>query len=105
MDWIAFSGDLDPDPDAAQAALRQNGFAVTRMPVKFRPRLCHPRDDFLQVVIGGTITNDEKTVGAVMAEIKAIVRDYGGDCFECEVLPLDDVPSFETWFECERRAS
>jgi hypothetical protein len=99
LGWIAFSGDLDPDPDAAAVALRKAGFAVTRLPAKFRPRLCLPRDDFLQATIGGTITNDEKTVGAVMAELNAIVRDYGGDCSECEVLPLDNVPSFDSWFE------
>jgi hypothetical protein len=102
--WIAFTGDLDPDPDAAAIALRAAGFAVTRMPAKFRSRLAHPLDDFMLVSIGGTMTDDdEKIMIAVMDEINAIVDGYGGLCHECDVLPLDDVPSFETWFgQCVR---
>jgi hypothetical protein len=101
LGWIAFSGDLDPDPDAAAVDLRKAGFTIIRLPARFRPRLYHPRDDFLQAVIGGTITDEEKTVGAVMHELNAIVSDYGGDCSECEVLPLDEVPSFDSWFGLE----
>jgi hypothetical protein len=101
MGWIAFAGDLDdpPDPDAAAVALRRVGFHVTRMPEKFRTRLAHPRDDFLMALIGGTIVDEMKTMVAVMGEINRIVDGYGGLCGEVDIFPLDDVPSFETWFE------
>ena len=36
---VAFCRDLDPDPDAAAAALRQAGYEVVMIPEKFRSRL------------------------------------------------------------------
>jgi len=71
MGTIAFSGDLDPDPDSAAVALRKAGFEVTMMPEKFRSRLAHPQDGFIEASKDGT--DDEKTVDAIMDEINAIV--------------------------------
>src|SRR6516162_4674158 len=95
MGTIAFSGDLDPDPDSAAVALRKAGFEVTMMPEKFRSRLAHPQDDFIEASKDGT--DDEKTVGAIMDEINAIVDRYEGLCGECGSIPSDHIP-FEDLF-------
>jgi hypothetical protein len=100
--WIVFSGDFNPDPDAAAVALRRAGFHVTRMTARLRSRLAHllhPLDDFMLVSIGGTITDEEKAVDAVSDELSAIANPYGGECFDCDVYPLNDAPSIETWLE------
>jgi hypothetical protein len=54
------------------------------MPEKFRSRLAHPEDDFMEASIDGI--HDDKIVGAVMHEIDAIVGRYGGACCECGLL-------------------
>ena len=46
---IIFSGDLDPNPEAAAEALRKAGYQVIDAG-RVRPQLAHPRDDFLEVV-------------------------------------------------------
>jgi hypothetical protein len=81
MGWIAFSGDLDPDPDAAAAALRKAGFSVTRLPARFRPRLAHPRDDFLQAVIGGATANTNALVSGIdtIAGARALAGSIAGE--------------------------
>jgi len=93
---ITFSGDLDPDPSDAVFALRRAGFEVTMMPEKFRSRLAHPNDDFMEASIDGTY--DDKVVNAIMHEIDAIVDRYGGLCYECGSMPSDHVP-FEELFD------
>jgi hypothetical protein len=93
---IAFGGDLDPDPSSAAVALRKAGFEVTMMPEKFRPRLAHPEDYFMEASIDGTY--DDKIVDAIMDEIDEIVEGYGGLCCECGLIPSDYVP-FEGIFD------
>ena len=67
MVTVVFSGALDPDPAAAAAALREAGYEVVMMPEKFRSRLVHPRDDFIEVM--KSIVGDEVN--------QAIDRDDG----------------------------
>ena len=92
---IVFSGELDPDPSAAAVALRRAGFEVTMMPEKFRSRLAHPQDGFIEASKDGT--DDEKTVDAIMDEINAIVDRYEGLCGECGSIPSEHIP-FEELF-------
>ena len=91
MGAIAFSGELNPDPSGAAAALRRAGFEVTMMPEKFRSRLTHPEDDFMEASIDGI--DDDKIVDAIMDEIDAIVERCGGLCCECGPIPSDYVPT------------
>ena len=72
MGTITFSGELDPDPSNAAEALRRAGFEVTMMPERFRSRLTHPEDDFMEASIGGI--DDDKIVHAIMNEIDPIVK-------------------------------
>ena len=58
MGAIAFSGNVDPDPIGAAAALRRAGFEVTMMPERFRAYLDHPDDYFMEASIAGT--HDDK---------------------------------------------
>jgi hypothetical protein len=46
------------------------------MPEKFRSRLVHPEDDFMEASIEGI--DDDRIVVAIMDEINAIVDRYGG---------------------------
>lgn len=96
MGIIAFAGDLDPDPYGAATALRRAGFEVTIMPEKFRSRLAHPNDDFMEASIDGAY--DDEVVNAIMQKIDAIVDRYGGLCYECGAMPPDHVP-FEELFD------
>jgi hypothetical protein len=96
MGAIAFGGDLDPDPSGAAVALCRAGFEVIMMPERFRSRLAHPGDDFMETPIEGI--RDNKIVEAIMDEIDAIVERYGGLCCECGPIPSDYLP-FEGLFE------
>jgi hypothetical protein len=95
---IAFSVELEPDPDGAAIALRKAGFTITRLPARFW-HLLIPGDDFLYAVTGGAITDDYKILGAVMNEINVIVRDYGGGCSECGFILADCELSFDELFD------
>ena len=99
MGTIAFSGDLDPDPDSAAVALRKAGFEVTMMPEEFKSRLAHPDDYFMEASIDGT--DDDKSVDAIMDEINTIVDGYGGLCCEWGPMFSDHVP-FEGIFRPQR---
>jgi hypothetical protein len=96
MGAIAFGGELNPDPNGAAVALRRAGFEVTMMPQKFRSRLAHPEDDFMEVSIDGI--PDTEIVNAIRDEIDVIVGRYGGLCCECGPIPSGYVP-FEGLFE------
>ena len=98
---IVFSGELDPDPSAAAVALRRAGFEVTMMPEKFRSRLAHPEDDFIEAAIDGT--DDDRIVGAIRDEINAIVERYGGLCCVCGPMPSDYVPFEDIFHEPKYR--
>jgi hypothetical protein len=74
MGAIAFRGDLNPDSIGAAVALRRAGFEIIMMPEKFRLRLVHPDDDFMEASIEGI--RDNKIVEAIMDEIDAIVGRY-----------------------------
>jgi hypothetical protein len=98
MGAICFAGgdDLAPDPSGAAVALRRAGFEVSMMPEKFRPRLGHPDDYFMEASIAGT--HDDKSMHAIWDEINAIVNRYHGDCWECGPILSDHVP-FEGLFD------
>jgi hypothetical protein len=84
---------FDLDPDLAAAELRQAGYEVYRLPDKCHALLVHPLDDFIEAVIEGS--NDPKVIDAIMDEVEAIVRKYGGLCFECGPIGPDHVPFAE----------
>jgi hypothetical protein len=109
---VAFSGEFgdaeyttDPeceielDPERAAAELREAGYDVFLMPEKYGPRLAHPLDDFIEAVIEGS--DDLKVIKAIMDEVEAIVRKYGGICMECGPVGKDYVP-FADLFEDAR---
>jgi hypothetical protein len=79
MATIIFTGDLDPDPDAAATVLEQAGYAVLRMPEEYRPHLAHPRDYFMEVskhVAGGGAEVLAETE-AMMNDLNALVDPFG----------------------------
>jgi len=54
------------------------------MPEKFRSRLAHPHDYFMETAIKAS--DCEKIVDAIIHEINAIVDRYGGLCVECGAI-------------------
>jgi hypothetical protein len=81
--YVAFSGDLDPDVDAAVRTLERAGYHVNRCPKKYLARVDVEGDDFIEVrVIGG-----EDEMGEFMDDVEAIVSEHGGCC--PEVGPID----------------
>jgi hypothetical protein len=92
MASVAFSGDLNPDPESAAAALRASGYEVFLLP-DGHPLLAHLLDDFIEVVIASAA--DDKIVRAIMDEINGIVDPCGGLCLECGPISSDYVPFLE----------
>jgi hypothetical protein len=87
MATVVFSGELDPDPAAAAAALREAGYEVVTMPEKFRSLLVHPRDDAMEVtkrIVGYEV----KQAIEMMDDVNTIVYRYGAVCDECG--PIDE---------------
>ena len=77
MATVVFSGDLDPDPATAAAALRKAGYEVVTMPEKFRKPLDHPRDNFMEVtkrIVGDEV---EQAIDAMMADVEVLVCGFG----------------------------
>ena len=96
---VVFSGELDPDPAAAAAALREAGYEVVMMPEKFRSRLVHPRDDFMEVtkrIVGDEV---DQAIDAMMDDVDTIVDRYGAMCDDCGQIDEDHVPfsDLELW--------
>ena len=61
------------------------------MPKNLRSGLVHlPEDYAMEASIDGTY--DDKVISAIWDEITAIVRPYGGDCWECGPILPDYVP-------------
>ena len=89
---VVFCGETDPDPAAAAAALREAGYEVVMMPEKFRSRLVHPRDDFIEVT--KRIVGDEvnQAIDAMMDDVDTIVDRYGGMCDDGGQIDEDHVP-------------
>ena len=95
---VVFGGESDPDPAGAAAALREAGYEVVMMPEKFRSRLVHPRDDFIEVT--KRIVGDEVEPGAIyamMGGVNSIVGRYGGMCLECGQIDENHVPFSTLW--------
>ena len=90
---VVFGGETDPDPAGAAAALREAGYEVVMMPEKFRSRLVHPRDDFIEVTkrIVGDEVND--AIDAMMDDVDTLVDrwcDDGGQIDE-DHIPFSDM--------------
>jgi len=100
MATIVFSGDLNPDPDAAAVALRKAGYEVRRMPEKFRPTLAHPRDDFIEALIESD-GSDDKIVDAIWKEIDTIVDQYGALCPQCGFVAANYIPFSDVFRDCD----
>ena len=93
MTTVVFSGERGPDPAAAAAALREEGHEVVTMPEKFRSRLVHPRDDFIEVtkrIVGGEV-NDAMEI-EMMHDVDTIVDRYGGWCDDGGQIDEDHIP-------------
>jgi len=100
---VIFSGhDLDRrDPETASVELQEAGFAVERMPEKFRPHLQLVHDDFLEITIDADLSSNEnrkltaddwKIVYALWDKAKAIAGRHGGDVDEVGVVERDHKP-------------
>jgi hypothetical protein len=91
---VIFTGDLDPDPEAAAEALRKAGYEVAKMPEKFRPLLAHPRDDFFEVT--KPVVCDLKDImneaDIMMDELNKLVDRYGAIADDCGPIDVDHIP-------------
>jgi hypothetical protein len=95
MALIAFGGVCENlDVDAAAAKLRQAGYEVFRLPDKYRERLFHPLDDFIEAHIEGPDDPEviDDVLNAMEREVSAIVDKYGGDCAEWGLVEPDHIP-------------
>jgi len=82
---IVFSGDMNPDPDGCEAALREAGYEVTRMPERFKKLMSVPGDEFLEAM-------------------KVIVEPFGADADDFgEFDPATHIP-FQFLREQEKEA-
>ena len=82
----------DDDPAGAAAALREAGYEVVMMPEKFRSRLAHPRDYFIEVtkrIVGDDVY---QAIDAMMDDVNTIVERYGGICDNGGQIDEDHVP-------------
>jgi hypothetical protein len=94
---IVFSGDMNPDPDGCEAALREAGYEVTRMPERFKKLMSVPGDEFLEAMKVGT-------TDAICAELNAIVEPFGADADDFgEFDPATHIP-FQFLREQEKEA-
>jgi hypothetical protein len=93
---VAFSGDLNPNASAAAVALARQGYEVALMPERYRPLLCHPLDDFMEVF--RHVRGDEEAIAratsGMMDEVNAVVDAFGGSCFEAGPAENGYVPEF-----------
>jgi hypothetical protein len=96
---VVFDGESDPDPDAAEIALRRAGFTVARPSAldQFRIALhaAVAGDDFIEVYVD---VPSDMTIDVVMDKIDKVVNKYGGECWECGVEPLNYEPTFDDLF-------
>jgi hypothetical protein len=74
---VVFCGDLNPDVDAAIAALRQAGFKKFE---RLHPPVLHPLDAFLEVEFDEPASY--AALDAIWDEIDEIVKPYGGGAIE-----------------------
>jgi hypothetical protein len=87
------------DPDAAEVALRRAGFTVARPSAldQFRiaQRATVAGDDFIEAYV---VATSDTAIDAVMDKIDKVVHEFGGDCWECGVEPLDYRSTFDSLF-------
>jgi hypothetical protein len=100
---LVFSGDLKPNPDAAEAELRQAGFTVVRPSAKKQFRIAQlvlvAGDDFSEVLVDVLDdADDPKTIDTVKREIELVANKYGGTCMEYGVESCDYWPDFKDLF-------
>jgi hypothetical protein len=91
---IIFSGDLDPNPEAAAEALHKAGYQVIKMPEEFRPQLAHPRDYFLEVVKPVVCDPEDfmDEANIMVDELNDIVARYEAMADNCGPIDVDHVP-------------
>jgi len=81
---VIFSDGCNPDVEGAMAELRRHGFAVLRMPEKFRPLLYAPKDDFAQVWKPADLSSDDYgKLPADEQEIVLAIMDEANDIVAC----------------------
>jgi hypothetical protein len=105
---------LNPNPNAAAAALRRAGYEVHRLGPQ-HPKLDHPHDDFIECVttvakdfeitvidgIRHASDEDGKIMHTVIHEVDGIVKPHDGTCDSCEWIDTDYVP-FKDLFSEDR---
>jgi hypothetical protein len=107
MAIIIFSGDLDPNPEAAAEALRKAGYQVIKMPEEFRPLLAHPRDDFFEVM-KPVVCDPEKIMdesSRMMDELNEIVDRYEAIADDCGPIEANHIPFASIFGELTVRGS
>jgi hypothetical protein len=97
MARVVLSGELDPDPDAAAAALREAGYEVVK-PEKFP--FGDSRPDFMEVT-KRVVGNEVKQVIEMVHDVNTIVLPYEGICDACGQIDENHVPFSEPWAGCE----
>jgi hypothetical protein len=83
---VVFSGNLNPDVDAAIAELRKHGYKIERR----YPPVEHPLDAFLEVEFDEP--NNEAAVDAIWDQIDSIVDQHGGMAEEVYKFGQDYIP-------------
>ena len=76
---VVFSGDLNPDVDAAMAALRQGGFTKF---ARLHPPVAHELDAFLEVEFDKPTSREDED--AIWNKIDEIVDPYEGMVMEVQ---------------------
>ena len=110
---VIFSGE-DPrrDVETTSVELQRAGFAVERLPEKFRPQLDLVHDDFLEITIGAELSSDEnrkltkadrEIVNAIWAKAEAIAGRHGGDVDDVGVVERDHKPFDHLFGDLQRR--
>jgi hypothetical protein len=104
MAQVVFSGNYPYDSDGAAEALRKIGYTVHRMPAS-HPTLGHPLDEFIEAIIAGPPGPPpnvpppllEKLLFALMREVGAVAKRFGGWCEQCGQVEDDYVPFTATF--------
>jgi hypothetical protein len=79
--------------DIAQAELQAAGYEVLRLPERYRSRLFHPLDDFIEV----QWTGEPEDSDVRWREVEGIVGRYGGYADSCGEIEPGYVPFAEVW--------
>ena len=97
-----FAEGLDPNPDAATAALRAAGYQVFRLPAALKATLEIKGDDFIEVRGEGDNDNEESR-DAMKADVNRILHPFGGEIDPSYCVTIAELwtPSPDRCLHCE----